>query len=77
MTWYNDFKKDNRRAIINLVDSEYLMCSFYEDDRTVGEIEYPDKSYHYVRDAAENWINGIMDKKTIKNYTKQLDLFSK
>ena len=68
MTWYNDFKKDNRRAIINLVDSEYLMCSFYENDRTVGEIEYPDKSYYYVKDAAENWIEGIMTDDTVKMY---------
>jgi len=68
VSWYNDFKKDNRRAIINLVDSEYLMCSFYEDDRSIGEIEYPDKSYHYVRDAAENWIEGIMTVDTVKMY---------
>jgi hypothetical protein len=68
VSWYNDFKKDNRRAIINLVDSEYLMCSFYEDDRSIGEIEYPDKSYHYVRDAAENWIEGIMTADTVKMY---------
>ena len=44
------------------------MCSFYEDDRPVGEIEYPDKSYHYVRDAAENWIEGIMTADTVKMY---------
>ena len=43
----------------------------------VGAIEYPDKSYFYVRDAAENWINNIMTTETVKNYTKQLDLFSK
>ena len=77
MSWYNDFQKENRRAVINLIDSEFLQCTFYEDGSIVGAIEYPDKSYHYVRDAAENWINCIMTNDTVKNYTKQLDLFSK
>jgi len=77
MSFYNDFQSENRRAVINLIDSEFLQCTFYEDDTIVGAIEYPDKSYHYVKDAAENWINNIMTIETVKNYTKQLDLFSK
>ena len=77
MAFYNDFKSETRRAVINLIDSEFLQCTFYEDDQIIGAIEYPDKSYLYVRDAAENWIEGIMTTDTVKNYTKQLDLFSK
>ena len=77
MDYYNKFKKDNREAIISFVDDEYLMCSFFEDDTIVGRIEYPDKSRHYVTDAAENWITRLMTVETVKNYTKQLDLFSK
>ena len=77
MAFYNDFKSDTRRAVINLIDSEFLQCTFYEDNQIVGAIEYPGKSYFYVRDAAENWINNIMTTETVKNYTKQLDLFSK
>ena len=77
MAFYNDFKSDTRRAVINLIDREFLQCTFYEDNQIVGAIEYPDKSYFYVRDAAENWINNIMTTETVKNYTKQLDLFSK
>ena len=77
MDYYNKFQKDNREAIISFVDDEYLMCSFFEDNQIVGRIEYPDKSRHYVTDAAENWITRVMTVETVKNYTKQLDLFSK
>ena len=77
MDYYNKFQKDNREAIISFVDDEYLMCSFFEDNQIVGRIEYPDKSRHYVTDAAENWITQVMTVETVKNYTKQLDLFSK
>ena len=74
---YNKFQKDNRSAVITLVDDEYLQCSFFEDDKIVGRIDYPDINRTYVVDAAENWINGIMTIETVKNYTKQLDFFSK
>ena len=73
---YNKFQKDNRSAVITFVDDEYLQCSFFEDDKIVGRIDYPDKNRTYVVDAAENWINDIMTIETVKNYTKQLDLFS-
>jgi len=74
---YNRFQKDNKLAVITFIDDEYLQCSFFEDDKIVGRIDYPDKNRTYVVDAAENWINGIMTIETVKNYTKQLDLFSK
>ena len=73
---YNKFQKDNTLAVITFIDDEYLQCSFLEDDKIVGRIDYPDKNRTYVVDAAENWINGIMSIETVKNYTKQLDLFS-
>ena len=74
---YNKFKKDNRLAVITFVDDEYLQCSFFENEKIIGRIDYPNKSRDYVVDAAENWINGIMTIETVENYTKQLDLFSK
>ena len=73
---YNRFQKDNKLAVITFIDDEYLQCSFFEDDKIVGRIDYPDKNRTYVVDAAENWINDIMTIETVKNYTKQLDLFS-
>ena len=77
MHHYNRFEKDNRLAVITLVDDEYLMCSFFQNNVIVGTIDYPDKHRTYVTDAAENWINDVMTEETVKNYTKQLDLFSK
>lgn len=74
---YNKFKKDNRLAVITFVDDEYLQCSFFENEKIIGRIDYPNKSRDYVVDAAENWINGVMTIETVENYTKQLDLFSK
>ena len=74
---YNKFQKENRQAVINFVDDEFLSCSFFEDDKIVGRIDYPNKSRNYVVDAAENWCENIMTVETVKNYTKQLDLFSK
>tara|TARA_B100001248_G_C27315448_1_gene424117 strand:- start:205 stop:435 length:231 start_codon:yes stop_codon:yes gene_type:complete len=74
---YNKFSKENRQAVITFVDDEYFQCSFFEDDKIVGRIDYPNKSRNYVVDAAENWCENIMNIETVKNYTKQLDLFSK
>ena len=74
---YNKFQKDSRLAIITFIDDEYFQCSFFEDNTIIGRIDYPNKNRTYVVDAAENWINGIMTIETVKNYTKQLDLFSK
>ena len=74
--YYNRFENDNKLAIISFVDDEYLMCSFFEDEKVVGRIEYPNKSRSYVVDAAQNWLNGVMTNETVKKYTKQVDLFS-
>jgi hypothetical protein len=58
-----------KNSLIGLTD-EIFVVEFYENGRRVGEIEYPDKSYHYVQDAADNWCTGIMTVETIKNYCK-------
>ena len=74
--YYNRFERDNKLAVISFVDDEYLMCSFFEDEKVVGRIEYPNKSRSYVVDAAQNWLNGVMTNETVKKYTKQVDVFS-
>lgn len=58
-----------KNAIIGLSD-EIFIVEFYEYGKRVGEIEYPDKSYHYVEDAADNWCTGILTKETLKNYRR-------
>lgn len=61
------FEKEDRKSVISLVD-EVFEVEFFQNNRPVGTIEYTDKSYHYVEDAAENWIVGIMTKETVKRY---------
>ncbi len=61
------FESQDKLATISL-HKEVLYCSFYSNNRLVGEIEYPNKSYHYVQDAAENWLNGVMTYDTVKRY---------
>jgi len=74
--YYNRFEKDNKLAVLTFVDDEFFSCSFFEDDKIIGRIDYPDKSRNYVVDAAENWINGIMTADLIRSYTVQKDLFA-
>lgn len=61
------YERENKKAVIS-ISKEVLSCNFYENNRLLGEIEYPDKSYHYVDDAAENWITGVMTRETIDRY---------
>ena len=76
MDYYNRFEKENKLAVITFVDDEFLSCSFFENEKIIGRIDYPNKSRNYVVDAAENWINGIMTADLIRSYTVQKDLFS-
>ena len=56
-----------KRSTIGLSD-EILIVEFHKNDKLVGIIEYPNKSMYYVKDAAENWITGVMTEETIKRY---------
>lgn len=49
----------NRKSVINL-DKETLSVDFYENGAYISSREFPNKSIHYVEDAAENWILGIL-----------------
>lgn len=60
--------KDKTKDSIIGLSKEVFIVEFYEYGKRVGEIEYTDKSYHYVEDAAENWITGVMTKETIDQY---------
>jgi hypothetical protein len=63
------FETENRKAIINLTD-ELFEVDFIESGKIVGTIEYPNKSYHYVADAAENWCTGVLTKETLNHYKR-------
>jgi hypothetical protein len=60
--------KHNKKSAIITISGELLSCTFYKDNIRLGEIEYPNNSFVYVEDAAENWINGVMTTDTINNY---------
>lgn len=60
-------KHENKQSQI-YVNKETFVVEFYENNKRVGEIEYPGKSYHYAYDAAENWITGILSYDTIQQY---------
>ena len=63
--------KDNTKSsVIVLNNDEVFVVQFYENNKRVGEIEYPNKSYYYVEDAAYNYIEGILTKETINYYKK-------
>jgi hypothetical protein len=63
------FKSNNRSALITIC-KEVLSCTFYENNVRLGEIEYPNNSFRYVEDAAENWVIGVMTHETIREYKK-------
>jgi hypothetical protein len=65
----NKLEEVTRSAQIELVE-EYFEVHFYENTSYVGTIEYLDKSYGYVMDAATNWVNWIMTKETIDRYKR-------
>ena len=63
--------KDNKTATINLTNDEVLTVTFAKDGVRMGEIVYNDKSYHYVEDAAYNWITNILTEETLNRYKVQ------
>jgi hypothetical protein len=65
------FRSQDKTKTANVVLSdEILIVEFYHQGHCVGEIEYPNKSYHYVADAAENWCTGILTKETLNHYKR-------
>jgi len=63
------FKKEDKSAVIS-ISKEVLTCAFYESETRIGEIEYPNNTFRYVEDAAENWTTGILKLETIQQYGK-------
>jgi len=53
-----------------MLSEEVFSVAFYENDTWVGGIEYPNKHISYVKDAASNWIDGILTRETIQEYGK-------
>lgn len=47
-------------------DKHYV--EFYEDYKMIGIIDYSKHSMHYVDDAIENFVTGLMTLETIERY---------
>ena len=71
MSLIDVYKNSNntKQAEIYL-SKEIFVVRFISGDKLVGEIEYVNRSFHYVRDAAENFILGIFKEQDIKKYSK-------
>jgi len=59
----------SKKAVIR-ISKETLVVDFYHNGQRIGEIEYPNYSYPYVRDAADNWVTGVMTEETIQKYSQ-------
>tara|TARA_B100001093_G_scaffold458122_1_gene470332 strand:- start:5749 stop:5976 length:228 start_codon:yes stop_codon:yes gene_type:complete len=47
-------------------DKHYV--EFYENNSMIGIIDYSKHSMHYVEDAIENFVTGLMTLETIERY---------
>lgn len=55
---------ENRDTKIKRVGKK-VYVEFYENNKMLGLIDYSDHSIHYVEDAIENFMTGLMNKDTI------------
>jgi hypothetical protein len=67
----DSYTKEEKLSVI-MLSEEVFSVAFYENDTWVGGIEYPNKHISYVKDAASNWIDGILTRDTIKQYSSAL-----
>ncbi len=66
------YSEDRNKHCVLTLQKETFVVEFYENNTRLGEIEYADKSIHYVKDAAINYIQGILTREIIKNYQKNV-----
>lgn len=60
--------QEGKQSLIGLAPDGSFCVQFFNPGYLVGEINYPNKSFPYVEDAAENWTLGITTEETIKKY---------
>lgn len=64
------YSEDRTKHSTIFLQKETFVVKFYEHNVKLGEIEYTDKSIHYVEDAAINYTQGILTKEVIEYYQK-------
>tara|TARA_B100000768_G_scaffold179978_1_gene198856 strand:+ start:746 stop:964 length:219 start_codon:yes stop_codon:yes gene_type:complete len=65
---YLEYQVGNKTARVMKRDDQFEV-DFFEDQKQMGTINYADKSLHFVEDAAENWVTGIMTQSTLNTYS--------
>ena len=61
----NTTKKTMNRVAMQTAST----VTFYDDGDYVGEVDYRDKSQHFIDSAIENWETGIMTVETVEKYS--------
>ena len=51
------------------VHQEGKILTFFSEGDIVGRIDYSDKSNHYITDATNNWMYGIMSKEDVAQHS--------
>ena len=65
------YKNESKHANI-ILQNETFVVEFFESNKRIGEVEYSDKTFRYVEDAADNWVSGVMSSDTIRQYSKNI-----
>lgn len=69
MKLIDDCVNTDRSLVAEIFESEKgYSINFYQDAKKVGMITYFDKSIHFVRDAAENFVCGIFRIDDVRRY---------
>ena len=65
VTYYTDGNKGKAEVYMDFKEEMAYIEYFDSNDRLFFKEEFPDKSLHYVKDAAENWTLGIKKLETL------------
>ena len=63
---------DSTKVAEIFLQKEHFVVRFMCDNQFLGEIEYVNKSIHYVKDAAENFVIGIFKSEDVKRYSREV-----
>jgi hypothetical protein len=65
---YLEYQVGNKTARV-MKRNDQFEVDFFDNNEQMGTINYADKSLHFVEDAAENWVTGVMSTTTLNKYS--------
>jgi len=65
---YLEYQVGNKTARV-MKRNDQFEVDFFDGQKQMGTINYADKSIHFIEDAAENWVTGIMTQATLNTYS--------